>query len=266
MIKLRNFKISKILCLFLTFVILASFSGSSYASASKVNDTNKDLSKSSINILAGDLETLGYLEYTYEENGNLYKVIENTNDDLTYIKSKIYIKKGNNEFEKISNIETKISDTEISMTINENGEKTTKTLPLTIFENTKIAKSINSSIDSDIDSKLNLEELESNNLSTRSKPTPHVWTYWGSMDYSTTFIKLTVAVVTAALGKLIGAVPATIINYIVNYYIADIWITDIIHYKYNEYGQRYREKVSSYIYEDRHRRSCIGIATNEFSS
>lgn len=256
-----NTKLRKAVSLLLAFVIFISIPASSFAvikesSKSNLREISHKItnitSKSNINILNGSLENLEHLEYTYEEDGNLYKVIENINSDLTHIESEVYIQKNNKEFEKVSDIITEFSDTDVSITTYENGEKLFETLPLKSFENIELATYTGSNVNLKQINPEDYSEVEISEIGTKSsKPEPGKWTYWGDIKYSTKIIEFTVGAVTALLSKTIGAVPVFIINYIVQEYIPNIWITDSMFYKYDEYGIRVEEMKVSQIYEDR---------------
>lgn len=219
--------------------------------------TNKSgtVSRSNLVMLSTDLN---HMKYTYDENGKSYKIIEEFDENLKDIESKVYEKNEQGNYELHSTIETVIEDGIVSVTTNQDGKLTTETQDLNPLIN---------SLKQDSE----VKEVTLNLTSEETMLTN--WRYTGEVRGSTRFPRYTIAGITATLGTFVAAAvagplsQATIAGLTT---VATIVFTDLIPLVYFQQSVYYKyilntnpplpraEMTNTYFYLDSARTDQIG--------
>lgn len=74
--------------------------------------------------------SLQSMEYTYNENGNTYKVVEKANKDLISVKSDIYLQDISGQYVLESSTTTDVNKDDIIVTKKEHGKTTRDTIKI----------------------------------------------------------------------------------------------------------------------------------------
>lgn len=265
---MRKFKetLKKVFCIALSTVIVSSTSLVALANDrnSAADDANpitfsefKDIIESGtdINVISEDSDSYQNFVYTYMEDGVEYKVVENANDNLTYVKSDIFVKDGNGDYELESSTITDVQADKIVITKTEDGQVIENVVDLL---------------------KMNEEGIKEYNDFARADVsgwTLHYTQYYSYRIYTYTLVSIT-AVVTGVAGFFTGVTPvvtgaiATIASYILDDHIERVWYEVDVHYKYipmaNDYRYKVAERASEYHFADENRTIYLGVTRSEY--
>ena len=212
------------------------------------------------------VEDLANIEYTYEENGITYKVIESSNLELSKVNTRIY-EQVNNQYILISSYETEIiiNDSNIELIKIEDGNNNIEVISL---------GEINKVYDGNV-SEL-FEKIERGERS--GKVTESYWLLHSSFDGSSKIKERTYSVVVILITGILAlkfpsASPVLSgVTYlaldIIDEAIEDVYYTKKWYYKWPmRDGQRltpaFAERADAFFYTDNSRRTLIGSASSE---
>lgn len=228
---------------------------------SKVTQITND-KKSNLKVLNNSLSNT---QYTYNQGGKSFKVIEHANDNCTIIDSTVYIKQDNDEYTLYSKIQTTIENGTIT-------QKTTKD-SVTTLESDKIDSLVKSNVNSNNSSLLfSQSNIVAPPPEGGSTLTP--WQYSGHFTGSNRIFKYTLTSVATVLGiviagpiggqggAILGGIVSNIASSIINdqidtvYYAQDVW------YRYTTLPSGMKlpraERTYTKFYSDRNRTQQIG--------
>lgn len=235
-------------------MILTSFSAIPLNTVKASSDLEYKEETKNVNILNNDLSNF---VYTYEEEGNSYKVVEQTSPDMTHVESKIYIKDSNGKYYLQSELKTDINVTNNIMEIKEisNGKINIETI--------------------DVNSFLQGEDDKNVGMQSRAEqPTITGWQHYSTTKGSNKFAKKTASVIAAGLGAAIGAtVPGKVVSAfvggslsaiaaeIVNSNIDVVYNTQVSYRRWEKFKighpRAIGEKVTTTFYKDSARKKQI---------
>lgn len=276
---MKRFK--KLFCFFLVSIFLLSIASNQIVfakeEASSVLDKGENKldiaelksiirDKTDIKIIAETPNSLEHLEYTYSQDEKNYKVIENSNKNLTYVKSDIFIQDSFGEYMLDSSTITDIRDDKIIITKTEDGQSTKNVIDL---------ESVSRSSKPQNDSSSKKPSFVNTLLSNLSSEDVSAWTYHFTSEYSYRIYTYTLVAVTAVVtgiatyfsaGIVAGVAP--IVSYIIDDHIERIWYKVDVYYKYILMQADYRYKVAEMAYEfhydDSDHSKYLGMITNEY--
>lgn len=222
--------------------------------------------------------------YTYDENGEHYKVVEKGNKDLNYVDSKIYKKDVNGEYQLDYTTVTEIVDGIAKFETTKNGQTSIETMDLKLSYNEQ--KSSNKAR-----SFLNNVELNGGGLITPYSDAPGgggtdlgPWEYNGTFYNSTRIVRYTVIAVTAVLAAVMApalggsiyasgasAAVGAIAGDIVSEYISIVYYKRVVYYRHLTLSSGMKvpraERTTTTVYRDSSRTSVIrGSVTCEYYS
>ena len=148
--------------------------------------------KQNINFLVGGYDDISCLEYTYTSAGRNFKVIEDTNDDYTFVNSTIYIQNPDGIYEEFATQKLNIDSSVVTATFEANDQISTETF---LIQSAQDASLRSSNID---DSPISL------NSSYYGSPVTG-WTYWGAFNYSNRITKFTVSAITSIIAGIVSS-------------------------------------------------------------
>lgn len=237
----------------------------------KINISAHELTKkTNLNYISKDPS---YTEYTYDENGISYKVIETTNSDLSIINTKIYQKEKTNNYILTEDFTTviQINKDVVELTVTKDG--TVEVLEININE-------IADTIDEFSNKTSNDYTLPKGSISTSGSTMLTSWTFHSRTTGSTITTIRTLTVLTAVICAVVatgvggsalyaGAVAAAqvIADYIIQDNIPEVYYSKYVYYKYilNSNPPLPRaEKVEVFYYKDAAHTIFIGSVVNEY--
>lgn len=264
-------KLKRFICFVLSATLLISNSAIVFASITNDElpeaNTQKKFSVTEFNefmestlnveILSNSFEN--YV-YTYSEGDKNYKVIEHANEDLTYVKSEIYVENSFGVFVLESSAVTEAIDNKI-ITEKKYDSKITKDVI---------------DLDSMVNPVLSADDTSAKNILRGPIDDYSDWTYWATQQYSyriTTYTLVSVTAIVAYVANYFGAPGAAVagiagvVAYIIDDQTERVWYTVEIYYKYllMDGGYRYKvaEKAKEWHYSDENRSQFIGVTTSE---
>lgn len=251
---LKKYKKILSILLTLTFVSSTIFTKTVFASTESILKADN---KTNFKFISTDPDNT---EYTYEEDGKQYKVLETSNENLDNIHTEIFVKDSNNEYILIEKYDTVISmneDNNIEVTKTENGINTTDILTL---EETSINEpTVNSNLSRGIigpDGTGSWEVVRSYQGNE----------YFTNFTYSV-IVGILVSIVAAGLGlgAIASSIVGTVASAILNERIPTVYFKRTISY-YRE-DNNMVTKVESYnnFYHDSSYRYYIGNATKTWT-
>lgn len=272
-------KLLKGTSLFLSSLIF--FTVSISASSKKIVDaaTNYQSSiktRDNINILSSDLDNI---VYTYTENGKHFKVFESLNENLTEVSSEVFVQNEEGIYELQSEIETTVSDGEMTIETNTNDRKNIEVVELSTAVNYTPVIDKKNELNKPIDPLRTINGIDSND---QIKPFAIIeendltaWRYSGVFKYSNNIYKYTLGAIVAviagvsipamaaAAGVTIGAAAKTTISYIANNLFSSNWTTvyytQTVYYKFLIGTNLPRaEKTYTTVFKDSARTQKIG--------
>jgi len=217
-----------------------------YASQNSI-ENGSDV-KSNFNFIDTSLDNI---EYTYEENNIMYRVIETMNEDRNYSHTQIYAYE-NNSFILKEEFETNLIKTDdvVEIIKTEDGNVTQQTVNLN-------------------------EVLVSSENSINPRTSRAGWEYKSSNDGSTGFKNFTYSVVAGlivsaitgslSLGKVASEVISALVGIIVSEAIPTVYYSRTVSYYRNTKGQVTSVKASNKYYYDKNHRSYIGTGTQTWN-
>lgn len=198
--------------------------------------------------------TLQNMEYTYiDKAGKAVKVIEEANDDLSYVKSQVYTKNETGEYILEYTTITEVGEDSILVTKYENGKTTQNSIDL---------KPIKAS------SKQHTQDIGIN-----SEPPISGWELHDTVKYSyriyTYTVVAVIAVVTgvaSAANNAVIAGLAYVVDKIIDDLIPQVWYTQYWHRKWRKWPTLWElvaERNTTYHYSNSSRTNLIGQTTSE---
>jgi hypothetical protein len=245
MLKMRKISYVLILALLLSFSSVAcAFANDIVLTDEKGNVTADDVKylgiqevedilaqpKQNITFIKGGYDDISHLEYTYSSAGRDFKVVEDTNDEYTFVDSTIYIKNQDGIYEKFATQRLNIDSSMVAVTFKTNGQTSTETFRLENPQNISLRSACIG------DSPISL------NSSYNGSPVTD-WQYWGTFNYSNRIVKFTVAAVTSIIinavsnsvfpgsAVIVSGVVGTIVIPIVENSIPTVYYTVTIYFK-----------------------------------
>lgn len=219
---------------------------------------------------------LGDIEYTYDENGNSYKVVEKANKDLTKGTVKTYEKDSDGNYVLITIAETEIDEDNINLKTtdvitNEVSYETTSIDDIVEVTNTKNNIDMNNS---DIEKDNNDSKMQKYSAKKSSSTELTGWQYSATFGYNWKVAKYSVTVISnvifskiAKLGGPFSGTAGVVIQGIANIIIAEkipTYFEEVsVYYKYIK-GTNLPRAERSYtnIYKDKSRNEKIGKTIN----
>lgn len=231
-----------LLCSTLLFSGVAPISAETQTSKESSSESEKQIRENLKMIVEKD----DYLEYTYQENGESYKVKEEISENVlgTNISSVIYKKNKNNKYVKDSSQQTKYSTDTSVMEIetfdknNENVERQTLQLKT--------------------DDKMNKKDA------TNISPYNHDpdWTFVGTFYYDSRIKNLTIAAISVIIGNIVPLIPVKVVSGIAA--AAYAIYAENLYYKVKEWGIYYPGTIIPagkeehvWIYTDKYRKNLV---------
>lgn len=219
-----------------------------------------------ITIVSDILNSLEHIEYFYSKDGQNYKVVENSNNTLTYVESDIFVQNSLGEYILETSTITEVQDNEIVITKTKNGETTKEIIKLELNSTSNVQKdTILSTSPAEVSASLSSTAVSN-------------WTYHYTDNYSYRIYTYTLVSVTAVVlgiaSFFTGTAPvvtgaiATIASYIVDDHIPRVWYTVDVFYKYipmaNDYRYKVAELANQYHYADSNRTDYLGSTRSEY--
>lgn len=199
-------------------------------------------------------------EYTYEEDGKQYKVLETSNENFDNIHTEIFIKNSNNEYILTEEYDTVISinkDNNIEITKIENGKQTTDSL----------VKEETFSNESTLNSRLSRGIIRPDGRGSWET----VSTYQGSEHFTnftySVIVGILVSIVSAGLGlgAISSAIVGTVASAILNERIPSVYFKRTVSYFREPSNMVTIVKSHNNFYYDSSYRYYIGSATQRWT-
>ncbi|MEK3683499.1 hypothetical protein [Paenibacillus sp. FSL R10-2736] len=235
----------------LLFVSLSAGTGTTYASSSIQDAENVAPSRSNLQIINDNFDNY---EYTFDENGESFKIIEQISTDLKEVHSQIYKKDNQGDYQldenKITNIKT---DGTVEITTTTSDEQI-----------------INESFQLDLSS-INVVSSNKNDslLTVNANPSPLTGWQWSRTDqYSSQIYSLTIAAIIAALGAYIPGATASFLAALANLIylnnVTTVYYTVYVYFKYIVGTSLPRAELdNTYVYSDKARTNLLGTTSVE---
>ncbi|MGO4732156.1 hypothetical protein [Paenibacillus sp. 2KB_22] len=228
---------------------LVGFGGS--ANAQPVLDSNVEFVLNNNNITDFVLinESLDNYEYTYEQNGEMFKVIENTDSSFKKVNSSIYKKDTKGNFELII-------EREMTFESNQNGE-----IIVTTTENNSTSQEVVSVSSTSSPSRT---QKQDNGSITINNSYLTGWKSDGSTNYTNNIVAYTVIAISALIANTVPWAPAKWLNTVA----AAIYLrnTSTIYYTQFNWGRyllaspltQIADRRTVYVYSDSARTNQVG--------
>ncbi|WP_077612141.1 hypothetical protein [Clostridium sp. Marseille-P2415] len=209
------------------------------------------------------IESSKKLVYTYMEDGEMYRVYDEVNNNLTYSNSAIFRLDANGKEIPVRTETVNVKDNIVTTTINQNGNKTVDVLDL--------------NEDKDIDANSS-EQLIRVNGTWDGYPVSNTYEEWGTFNYSKSITGTTVASVTIIINAIVkyaninpyASIAVTsisgIVNYIVQKNVKRAYYKEEIAYRYTQIPNAYVqqkavERTRRTFYTDSNYATSMGSAT-----
>lgn len=276
----------RILCTVLTIVLVTSIPIQAFGEESATSSKNHPIQdilnvpKENLNFIKGGYDDLSHLEYTYSSKGKNYKVIEDTTDNLAQVNSTIFEQDTSGNFVELAKLTVEVKSSTIETVItpansievqsqSTNSFKGGSNKIVEIFERPNVSNAEGTFIDSNIEKSL-AEESSLATLASNPSGLPiSDWHHYGNFFYSTKIAKYTIAAVAVTITGIVSVLKilspgakatinstTTLVAFIVDDRIGDIWYTDKVYYKTvvppdpNMFRMKVAEKTIHTFYSD----------------
>lgn len=189
------------------------------------------------------------VEYVYEENDEIYKVIATINFDKTSVHNDVYKKDENGIYQFVRTSDLNVTDNEATLTITEGEE--TKTFDVNSDKFSKKA---------DLEAMISSGEFTPNSVTPNSNPPLDPWTYSFSMNYKENSKQLTIDAIASLLTLTYSytwAIAIAAAALIRDLNTDSFWVHEDVYFKYIQgtmlaRGQRsitniYADKANNYF-------------------
>ncbi|WP_411349024.1 hypothetical protein [Paenibacillus sp. WLX2291] len=252
-----------------------------YSTSSQLNskdiETILSAPKENLTFIKGDFEHTDHLEYTYTNNENTYKIIEDTYGESLGTDSILYKEEGPGSYEAIGKYSLRIVNGNANYTISAIDLNQNSVNSLQSESNTNQIEAITGTIElnkverveSGASSVPTSNQTLTTNASNPSGLPISAWQHQGNFFYTTTIAIHTINAVNIAIGYIVNTSGeigkkatakitgiAALVTYIVNNGIPKIWYTDKVYYKTvlpadpNQFRMKVAEKRIHTFYED----------------
>jgi hypothetical protein len=250
----KELKRSISIILTLALIVTSSLIHNTNASAEGLN------SKSNFNFISTNPD---YTEYTYDEYGNSYKVIEKANDDMTDISTEIYIKENNN-YILLENFTTTVEKIQNNIIINteNNGEITQAIIDISSDESQNGVSTINFNEINASTSSL-LTDWQFSQRTTGNT----VVLNWTLTIVTSVIIALVATSMTGTAGVIAKSAATALARKIIDMAIPILYYSQYIYHKWikDVNPSFYRgEKVETFFYEDSGHTRYLQTIINEY--
>jgi hypothetical protein len=248
---LKSFKAFTAIVLSTSLLFVSLSGGTTYASSSTSDTETLTPSRSNLQIINDNFDNY---EYTFDENGESFKIIEQISSDLKEVHSQIYKKDNLGDYQldenKITNIKT---DGTVEITTTTSDKHTLNESFQLDFANINVVSS----------------SKDDSSLTVNANPTPLTGWQWSRTDqYSSQVYTLTIAAIIAALGAYIPGATASFLAAVANLIflnnVTKVYYTVYVYFKFIVGTSLPRAELdNTYVYSDSARTNLLGTTSVE---